>query len=138
MTQTPASGPSALVTTPPMSSLSIGTAEPALDWPLSCNAEKVISTPMAMDTMTEYKGAVLPMSPSFRPRVNVGLFKLIAGGHRYAQDINPFGLLDVADEAVLVFQIIVAQRRHLGSSRFDAGPDEMGSVMTQGVTDRLF
>src|SRR5262245_8977321 len=122
-----------------MSSLSIRTAEPALGWPLSCTAEKVISTPMEMDTMTEYNRAVLPMSPSFCPWViNAGLFKLIAGGHRYAQDINPFGLFDVADEAVLIFQFIVAQWRHLGSSGFDTSPDEMGPVMTQGVTDGLF
>src|SRR5215831_17129240 len=138
MTQTPASGPSVLVTTPPMSSLSIRSAGSALGWPLSCTAEKVISTPMAMDTMTEYKEAVLPMSPSFRPRVNAGLFKLITGGHRYAQDINPFGLFDVADEVVLVFQFVVAQRWHLGSGGFDTGPDKMRSVVTEGVTHGLF
>src|SRR5262245_30852170 len=90
----------------------------------------------------QYSGSIYFSFPSHirssRLRINAGLFKLITGGHRYAQDINPFGLLDVANEAVLVFQFIVAQRRHLSSSGFDTGPDEMGSVMTQGVTHGRF
>jgi hypothetical protein len=44
---------------------------------------------------------------------------LITGGHGDTQDINAFSFFDVADKTVLVFELIVAQRRRFGTASFD-------------------
>ena len=41
-----------------------------------------------------------------------------------AQDADPLGLLDVADEAVLVLQLVVGARQRDGVALLDAGPDK--------------
>ena len=66
------------------------------------------------------------------------LFKLITGGHRDTQDINAFGFFDVADETVLVLELIVAQRRRFGSAGFDGRANKMRTVMAQRMGDGLF
>ena len=54
-----------------------------------------------------------------------------------AQGAFPFGLLDVANETVLVLELIMQQGRYRSPPRFDHSPDEVRSVVLYRVADRL-
>src|SRR4029077_717306 len=66
------------------------------------------------------------------------LYQQVTGGHWNAQNVNSFRLFNIADEAVFVFQLVVAQRRRFGSAGFDVRADEMWPVVSQRITDGFF
>ena len=49
-----------------------------------------------------------------------------------------FGVFDITDEAVFVFQLVVLERRHLGAAGFDVGGDEMRAVTFQGMAHCVY
>src|SRR5581483_5836038 len=62
----------------------------------------------------------------------------IARRHRHAENVDAFAVLDVADEAVFIFQLIVFERRRFGAPGLDARPDEMRAVVSQGALNGGF
>src|SRR3989304_10439154 len=70
-------------------------------------------------------------------RSEIQLLEQIARGHRDAQNADAFGFFDIADETILVFQLVVARRRGFGSAGFDSRADEVRGGVAQGVAHGL-